>query len=78
MLYDCNINDKCLILVSSGPIGLIGSDVPEAKVKMSFRKSMAERQEVVVKALVDTGSTDVDLQESKIKALDLQVDESET
>ncbi|CAJ1400630.1 unnamed protein product [Effrenium voratum] len=34
-------------------------------------------QEVRVKALVDTGSTDVDLHKSKIKALNLEVDESE-
>lgn len=47
-------------------------------VKMSFGKPMAESQkDVVVKALVDTGSTDVDLQESKIKALGLVVDDSE-
>eukprot|EP00435_Cladocopium_sp_Y103_P028777 s99_g7.t1 len=47
-------------------------------VKMSFGKPMIESEkDVVVKALVDTGSTDVDLQESKIKALGLVVDDSE-
>lgn len=45
-------------------------------VNVRFSNPMTKK-EISVKALVDSGSTDVDLQQSKINALDLVVDESE-